>query len=237
MKLFVPIFQLKRQAKALTKGRVIKLHDALDQIAAREGYASWSLLAAQYAKSAPLSKLYSNLTPGNLLLIGARPGQGKTLLGLKLAIEAMKQGKPSTFFSLEYTERDLNKRFTAIGVARSDFNDLFEFENSDAINADLIVSRLDTAPPGSIAIVDYLQLLDQKRDNPELDTQIRLLQGFARKKSLILAFISQIDRSYDPERKPLPDIEDIRLPNALDLSLFDKTCFLHNGQMQFKTAA
>lgn len=237
MKLSAPIFQLKRQAKALMEKRPIKLHDALDLVAAREGYASWSLLAAHYEKSAPLHRLYGGLTPGDLLLIGARPGHGKTLLGLKLAIEAMKQGKPSTFFSLDYTERDLSHRFAALGHAPSDFKGLFEFENSDAIHSHLIADRLEWAPPGAIAIIDYLQLLDQKREHPELDSQIRMLQRFARDRRLILAFISQIDRSYDPQTKPVPDMADVRLPNPLDLSLFDKACFLHNGQMEFKAAA
>jgi hypothetical protein len=42
--------------------------------------------------------------------------------------------------------------------------------------------------------------------------------------------------SYQRSQKPLPDIADIRLPNPLDLKLFDKTCFLNNGQVAFQTA-
>ncbi len=86
-------------------------------------------------------------------------------------------------------------------------------------------------------VVDYLQLLDQKRDNPELMVQVRALQSFARDRGLIFVFISQIDRSYDPAVKPCPDLEDVRLPNPLDLRLFSKTCFLHNGEIRFRTAA
>jgi hypothetical protein len=64
-----------------------------------------------------------------------------------------------------------------------------------------------------------------------------MLQAFARAKGLIFVFISQIDRSYDPAVKSCPDLADIRLPNALDLSLFSKTCFLNNGEVQFRAAA
>lgn len=86
-------------------------------------------------------------------------------------------------------------------------------------------------------VIDYLQLLDQKRENPELMPQVRKLKSFARDRGLILVFISQIDRSYDPSKKPCPDISDVRLPNPLDLSLFDKTCFLNNGEIRFQAAS
>jgi hypothetical protein len=37
--------------------------------------------------------------------------------------------------------------------------------------------------------------------------------------------------------KSFPDLEDVRLPNPLDLSLFTKTCFLNNGEVQFRAAS
>lgn len=64
-------------------------------------------------------------------------------------------------------------------------------------------------------------------------TQVRSLRAFARKRGRILVFIAQIDRSCDPARKPVPDASDIRLPNPLDLALFDKTCFLNRGEIRF----
>ena len=84
-------------------------------------------------------------------------------------------------------------------------------------------------------VIDYLQLLDQKRGNAELMTQVTTLKSFAEEKGLILVFISQIDRSYDPSRKPFPDIRDVRLPNPLDLKLFNKACFLNDGEVRFET--
>ena len=45
--------------------------------------------------------------------------------------------------------------------------------------------------------------------------------------SLIVIFISQIG----------PDLRDIRLPNPLDLKPFDKTCFLNNSEVQFRSAS
>ena len=234
MKLSAPVYRLKREARLLSRRENIPLHKALDRIAATEGFRSWSLLAAKLPE--PVDELFSRLHPGDLVLVGARPGHGKTLTSLKLAVKAMDLGNRAVFFTLEYVERDVLDRFGAIGVDRTRFGGLFEFDNSDAISSDYIVEKLAAAPSGTLAIIDYLQLLDQKREKPDLMTQIRTLKAFARNRGVILVFISQIDRSYEPSTQPCPDINDIRLPNPLDLSLFSKTCFLHNGEVRFQAA-
>jgi replicative DNA helicase len=234
MRLSAPVYQLRRKAKLLSREARIPLHDALDRIAAQEGFAGWSLLAARASSEAPAGKLFARLSEGDLVLVGARPGHGKTLMSLELAVEAMKSGGRAMFFTLEYVENDVRDRFRAIGVERAKFDGLFEFDNSDDISADYIVRKLARAPRGTLVVIDYLQLLDQKRENPELMHQVRALQSFARASGLIFVFISQIDRSYDPSSKPFPDLEDVRLPNPLDLTLFSKTCFLNNGEIQFR---
>lgn len=236
MKLSAPIYQLKRKARLLSREENMPLHGALNRIAMQEGFGAWSLLAAKAFATTTAGKLFPRLTPGDIILVAARPGQGKTLMSLELAVEAMKSGNRSVFFTLEYTEKDMLDRFRAIGVERANFDGLFEFDNSDAINANYIVKKLATTPRGALVVIDYLQLLDQRRENPELMVQVRQLKSFARAQGLIFVFISQIDRSYNPMTKSFPDLEDVRLPNPLDLSLFSKTCFLNNGEVQFRAA-
>jgi replicative DNA helicase len=236
MKLSAPLYHLKRKARLLSRAENIPLHEALDRIARQQGFAGWSLLAAKAAAAAPAEKLFARLAPGDLVLMGARPGHGKTMMSLELAVQAMKSGSRGVFFTLEYAEKDMLDRFRAIGVARENFADLFEFDSSDDISSDYIVRRLANAPRCTLVVVDYLQVLDQKSGNPELMVQVRALKSFARDRGLIFVFISQIDRAYDPSQKPCPDLEDVRLPNPLDLSLFSKTCFLNDGEVRFRAA-
>jgi replicative DNA helicase len=99
------------------------------------------------------------------------------------------------------------------------------------------MQTLASTPRGTLVIIDYLQLLDQKRENPPLADQVRALKAFAKDRGLVIVFISQIDRSYDPSKKPYPDIQDVRLPNPLDLKLFSKTCFLSNGDLRIKAVS
>ena len=79
-KLSAPIYRLKRRAKALSLKEKIPLHEALDRIAGQEGFAAWSLLASRLASSRPGKTLIDELVPGDLVLLGARPGHGKTLI-------------------------------------------------------------------------------------------------------------------------------------------------------------
>ncbi len=237
MKLTAPIYHLKRKAKALSREKSIPLHTALDRIAKSEGCESWSLLAARHAATSPTNKLYTQLKHGDLLLIGARPGLGKTLMALELALEAMKTGRRAFFFTLEYTERQIADRFKRLGTGLAHHRDLFVADCSDSISADHIINALAAAAPGTLVVIDYLQLLDQRRSTPPLEKQVSALQSFAKEKGLIIVFVSQINRSYDPAREPFPTLKDIRLPNPMDLAVFDKTCFLNESGVRFQTAA
>tara|TARA_R110002020_G_scaffold850_2_gene4221 strand:+ start:380 stop:1102 length:723 start_codon:yes stop_codon:yes gene_type:complete len=234
MKSSAPIYRLKHRARQMARGENVPLHAALDRVAIKEGFRNWSHLAARQGDLPPAGALYADLVPGDLVISAARPGQGKTLLALALAIEAMKAGHQAAFFSLDYTEADLNGRFRALDVDPADYKDRFSFDGSERISAGYITERLQHAAPGTLAVVDYLQLLDQRRENPDLMTQIRALRAFATARRITFICISQVDRSYDPVRHAFPTFADIRLPNPLDLSLFDKACFLNDGKIRLE---
>jgi len=237
MKLSAPIFILKQQAKALSRKENIALHRALDRVASREGFAGWSLLSAKAALDDSSATLLAQLQPGDLVLVASRPGQGKTMLSLDLAIQTMRQGNRAAFFTLEFTCADVARCFTAIGEEPIKFNDSFLVDDSDRICADYIIARLESAPAKMLVVIDYLQLLDQRRDTPDLMQQVRQLKEFAMRRELVVVCLSQIDRAYDSTKRPFPGRDDVRLPNPLDLGLFTKVCFLNQGRLRLSDAS
>jgi replicative DNA helicase len=237
MRLSAPIHHLKRRARRLARDEKIALHEALDRVAREEGFARWGLLSQRSAMDPPSAALLSRLAHGDLLLLGARPGHGKTLLGLELLLDAVREGRRAVFFTLEYTEAEARQRIRRLDGNAPGLGDKLEIVASDDISADSIIGHLSGSPRGTVAVIDYLQILDQQRSKPALSDQMLALRSFARDNGVLMGFISQIDRSFDPARKALPDIEDIRLPNPVDLGLFTKACFLHDGELRLQSVA
>jgi len=86
-----------------------------------------------------LDRLTSGFQPSELIIIGARPGMGKTAIALSMAANiSIRQNKPVAFFSLEMSDQALMLRLLSseTGIdgnklrvgkfAQSDFNDIFK---------------------------------------------------------------------------------------------------------------
>lgn len=237
MKLSAPVHELKRRARRLARECGIPLHEALDRMANQEGHARWSLLAARIAAAPPPpDSLLPGLRNGDMLLLGARPGHGKTRAGLRLLLDAAREGRRAVLFTLEYTDGQARNRLETLkdGSTRHPLPDIV---TSDDISAGYIIDHLGRAEPGTVAVIDYMQILDRKRSTPALPQQLAALRDFARSTGAIPALISQIDRSFDPQTRPLPDMRDIRLNEPVGPGLFSKACFLHGSNIRLQDVA
>ena len=237
MRLSSPIYTLKRQAKLRARETGIKLHEALKQIAIKEGFKDWSHLASAYAKTTPAADIMRQFASGDLVLIAARPGHGKTLLGLEMAGLAKSHRRKASVFSLNDTDKEIWDRLASLGVAQDTTNQSIVVDTSDDICAGYITQCLDDKTDDLLVVVDYLQLLDQRRSNPSLEDQVQALKTFAIQRRAIVVLISQIDRGFQLTSGDMPSIDDVRLPNPVDVSLFDKWCFLHDGAVQLERFA
>jgi len=230
--LSAPIFVLKRQAKALILERDIPLNEALDVIAQREGAVSWSMLAQRSADLLPrrLQDLYGYLNPGDLVLIGSRPGAGKTLLACRVMEQAIKAGANAGFYSLAEPVEPLRERIAAHGVVADGDAKGCWLDCSDDICAEYIEqTSAERLRVGSILVIDYLQMLDERRAHAPLQDQVEALSAFAKRSGCIVLFLCQLDRAVHERRTKPPSVADIRLPNPLDLGLFNKIVFLNRS--------
>ena len=238
MHLTAPIHRLKRRARDIARAEGIALSQALDRIAVAEGFAAWSHLAATLPHPAPT--LLRRFDPGDLVLIAARPGHGKTLLALELAVDAVRAGRQAHVFTLDYHEAEVLARLRDLRNLGADPASLgagFHLDTSDDICADHILARLGAPGPGTVVVVDYLQILDQERSHPPLDAQLRTLSEGAKRLGIIVLLISQVDRAYARTGRDMPGLDDIRLPNPMDVGLLTKACFLQDGKIRFQDLA
>ncbi|MEO0372441.1 MAG: DNA helicase [Pseudomonadota bacterium] len=236
MLISAPIYHLKRKAKVLARTEGMPLHAALDRVAIAEGFQSWSHLTASHAKKTPAQRILTQLEAGQMILLGARPGQGKTLLALELAMRAADLGRQGYIFTLDYHQRDVEAAFETIGSGPGETQHTV-IDTSDDISARYITGRLARDNRHALIVVDYLQLLDQKRNHPDLADQMDTLRAYTTKTGAICVLISQIDRGFELTGKEMPDASDVRLPNPFDLSVFDRLFFLHEGKVRMDKAA
>lgn len=233
MRTSTPIYILKRTAKRLARSESIPWLNALNRVAQQEGFASWSLLQARYRSDSTLSahQLLSHLHPGNMMLIASRPGFGKTLLSLKMLLTAVKNAGSGYFFSLDFTRPQTEAKLQSLDAAFASYPNL-HIDCSDEISSSYIIQQTQHAPSGSFLVVDYLQLLDQKRTNPSLQEQIHELQEHVHNRQHMIVFLSQIDRGFEESNESLPSLDHIRLPNPLDLQAFRSVFFLHEEKQK-----
>jgi len=226
MKLSAPVHRLRRDARRLARSTGSPLHEALDTVARREGFASWSAMLRRVERPRPPEEVLDAASNG-LVLLGARPGQGKTRLGLQVLVEGMRRGRACALFTLEYTDEQARQRLREVGA-----DTMPVIETSEAIEAASVLSFLEEAGPGAVVLIDYLQLLDQQRTKPPLHQQLQALEHGARAHGALVVCLSQIDRGFDEERGTPPDLDDVRTPNPIDVSVFSAACFVHRGQLR-----
>jgi replicative DNA helicase len=233
MKLSAPVYILKSQAKELKKSQGIPMVEALNLIAKREGFSSWSLLHSKSDDLLPTRRedVLGFFNPGDLVLIGGRPSMGKTNFTISLFVQAIRQIASKHFlFTLEEIHKAVARRMACYDESIGKSDEKFSLDYSNEISAGYIIEKTkNQISQSSVVVVDYLQLLDHKRSNPPLQEQIEMLKVFAKEKGCILILISQIRREIESRLDKRPNLEDIKLFNPLDLNLFNKILFLYRS--------
>lgn len=229
-KLTQPVYRLRSLAKSLSKSKQLPLNQALDQVAQQQGFSHWAALMAAAKDLLPqdLDALAHYLNPGDLALVAARPQLGKTRLAVKMMLDLAQANTSSAYaFSLDFTQGQMQACVNS--MATSDESLDVSIDCSDEICAQYIESQLAAKlRAGDIVLIDYLQRLDEKRSLPPLQDQVEQLKQLAQTHQAIVIFICQLDRHH---QALMPQLTDIRLPNPLDLNLFNKVMILSEGNL------
>lgn len=184
------------------------------------------------------------LQPGNLIVLGGRPGEGKSAFALQLALHAATIG-PVAFFSMEMNRDELTTRALA-QVARVNHHDMMRGHLCEADQAKVGRARIaleqrqlaidDTAALTpfqirskaktvqaraglSLVVVDYLQLLQRPRHSHSREEAVAdntwALKVLAGELKVPVLALSQLNRSsVKDERRPT--LSDLRESGAVE---------------------
>ncbi|MFC4223553.1 replicative DNA helicase [Lysinibacter cavernae] len=237
----------KRQIRRIGES-LPALYESLDQ-------------APEFIKTpwADLNQVVGGLRAGTLTIIGARPGIGKTVVGLQIAHELAREGSVG-YVSLEMSESDIQKRLHA-QVAQIPMSSLMDhqmmpthWQSVAKVRAGLeqiplyIADDLETltqiqsfarslARRGNFKglVVDYLQLMTSgKREESrqqEVSSFSRSLKLLAGDLGIPIIALSQLNRAVEGRKTGKPQLADLRESGSIEQDA-DVVMLLHRDEKQ-----
>ncbi|MBI4844252.1 MAG: replicative DNA helicase [Nitrospirae bacterium] len=215
---------------------------------------------------ADLDKLTTGFHPGDLIVVGARPGMGKTAFCLNIAAYVGIEVKaPVAIFSLEMTKEQLVLRMicseaeVSSNSVRSGYHSKEDYRKlvnaagrlaeapiyiDDSFNSGLDIRakarRLKAEHGLGLIIIDYLQLMSGV-GTPVAREQVisdisRSLKALAKDISVPVIVISQLNRSCEMRENKHPVIADLRESGAIEQDA-DIILFLYRDDYYKKDSA
>jgi replicative DNA helicase len=186
-----------------------------------------------------IDRVLGGFEPGNLIVMGGRPGMGKTALALQLAYN-ISDFFPVLFFTLEMTREEIGNRFLVMltdidsnrlkrgeGITGEEWR-LIDEAGGKLKDHKLIVDdtshlsiynlrskvfRLVRASGVKIVFIDYLQLMEGKRgkDGSEYYGSISsTCKQVAKELKIVIVLLSQLNRDVEKRGEKIPRLYDLR---------------------------
>jgi replicative DNA helicase len=201
-----------------------------------------------------LDRLTSGFHGGELTVIGARPGMGKTAFALNIAYNVASQGKKVLFFSLEMSKKQLSLRtysmisevpLSKIRSGLLNDEEVEKITSSYLENADILermvlvddVSYLSdimkiaySMDSIDLIIVDYLQLIKTKNKYQmryqELADIVNSLKFLSKDLDVPIITLAQVNREVEKKADKRPTLSDLRESGDIEATA-DVVMFLH----------
>lgn len=197
------------------------------------------------------------LHKGNMVVIAARPGMGKTAFALQLSSNLMERGHSIGFISLEMNETELGQRILSqnSGVSFESIR-LNTVKKQDLQVLEIALRKIETWSMNirdvtagmagiramakkwkiqngiSALFIDYLQLMDAKGETREqavasISRGIKLL---AKELQIPVVILAQLNRKCEERPNKIPRLSDLRESGAIEQDA-DSVIFLHRPEV------
>ena len=205
-----------------------------------------------------LDRTLVGMAPGDLVLVGARPGMGKTSFAMNVAVNASRRlsGKSVCVFSLEMSSEQLTSRLlssealvdsTALrrgALTPDDWRRLAEassvlsecniyIDDTSGITISGMRAKLHRMKNIGLVVVDYLQLMqsDRRIDNRvnEVAEISRNLKLLAKELNVPLICCAQLSRGPESRTDKRPMLSDLRDSGAIEQDA-DMVMFLYREE-------
>lgn len=192
---------------------------------------------------ADMDKRIGGFKKGNLIILAARPGMGKTTLALNTCWNIAKQNKRSLFFSLEMEDKEVVRKIMSqeLRVTNEDLDNgnVFNKNNNVLSIQDVVKNKqfyIDQTPALTLAemgararklsmekpldfiAVDYIQLINEKALSRT--EEIRKISGglkaLAKELGCPILALSQLNRSVETRIDKRPLLSDLRDSGSIE---------------------
>lgn len=195
---------------------------------------------------------------GQLIIIGARPGSGKSNMGLNIALDAAEHGRKTVVFSVEMDKPEVASRLLAAGsyskvgqlIAKKMDDDTrervqqyidthkdmpLEVIDDPRITVERVIAHCRMSRP-KVLFVDYTQLIEPTNNKVAREQQVahitRSLKIAAKSLRMVVILASQVKRLDDKfsrsDKPKLPTIADLRESGAAEQDA-DVVILLHHA--------
>ncbi len=192
-----------------------------------------------------LDRLTGGLQRSDLIVLAARPSAGKTSLALSIAYNVGFAGQKVGIFSLEMSREQLVQRLLAIHTGidshrlrthniREEEFDLLVSSMGELSNLPIYIEdtpalsvlevrtkarKLDSQGKIAILIIDYLQLMQGRKNSNRVQEVGEISQGLkalARELNIPVIAISQLSRAVEGRQSHVPMLSDLRESGSIE---------------------
>jgi replicative DNA helicase len=203
---------------------------------------------------ATLNAIGAGMAPGDVVVVGARSGVGKTWWGLDEAERCVASGRRAVIFSLEMPQRQIVRRLMARGgisltglrkravpydtlTDRADeidrYRGLLDIEDGpttvDRVQSLLASARID-GNPYRLVVIDHLHLMDVPGGRSEyriaLNQELTRIKHLASEHGCTIILLAQLNRPKKGDEAKRPTIHDLRESGGIG-DIADYVLLLH----------